>query len=116
MPRKPPDDDQPSLFDLARAKAAREAGIELATAANEAFMDNAMRVIEALKPGSHVTGEVVRKRCEQLGIRPKTPKSWGALTMDAIRRGLLVPTGQYVTPHDVKSHACKKPSYIRTDL
>lgn len=114
--KKDPNDGQPSLFDLQRAKAERDAGIELTAEANYDFMFEATAVIEEIAAGERVTGETIRKRCEEYGIRPKTPKTWGALTMHAISRGLLARTGKYVTPRDVKSHACKKPLYVRTSV
>lgn len=58
------------------------------------------------------TGEDLRKKLTRLR-RPGHPNAWGALIMQAVRKGLLIPTGRYLPMKDKSSHARKTPEYRR---
>jgi hypothetical protein len=59
-----------------------------------------------------VMGEDIRCMLTPRIGKPSSPHAWGALTNAAIRKGLIVATGQYRSMKDVRSHARKTAIYV----
>lgn len=98
------------LFDLAQARSLRDAGTASVTANADGFMDKALNMIAALPSGEY-RGEQVRLACTLRGIEPHHPNAWGALILAAQKRGLLRPTGRFVSAASKKSHASVQQVY-----
>ena len=60
------------------------------------------------------TGEDLRHFFESKGIRPNSPKAWGALVNTLIRRKLIRRTGERRHMRDSQSHARMTDVYNRT--
>jgi len=91
---------------MLRARQARDEGMRRVIGnAPPRWPQAAYAYIRALPAGSVVTGEIIRRRCLEAGIVPHHPNAWGAIINASIKRGILVKTGRYVQPIDVKSHA-----------
>jgi hypothetical protein len=58
-----------------------------------------------------VTGEDIRVMLLPHVGHPNSPNAWGNLTMQAVRKKLIVATGEYRPMKDVRSHARKTPVY-----
>jgi len=76
------------------------------------FIPRGLELIRGLEPGDY-TGEDIRARCEQAGIRAHHYNAWGAVIMAAIVRGLLTRTGRYQRAKDPRKHAHMNPVYTR---
>jgi hypothetical protein len=95
--------------DLFAALEAREAALARVGENSGGFMALGLAAIAELS--GEYTGEDIRFALKQRGIEPHHHNAWGALTMAAIRRGLLVPTGHYTKMCDPKSNARKTQTY-----
>lgn len=98
------------LFDLAEARNLRDTGTASVIAHAGGFMDKALSEIAALPSGEY-RGENIRAHCLCRGIAPNHPNAWGALILAASRRGLLRPTGRFVSAASKKSHASVQQVY-----
>lgn len=100
--------------DLRKARAARDAGINRVLGNNELWRMEALAEMQKLYRGWTGTAEDIR-----FGIAPKIgvpthPNAWGGLMNAAIRRGWFTPTGNWISPRDVKSHSRPTREYRRT--
>jgi hypothetical protein len=101
--------------DLFEARAARDEGLAIVEDHNEPWMDRALREVAALPPYAELTSEDIRFRLVGRGLEePGHHNAWGALTMNAVRRGLLLDTGQMRAMSGPKSHARRTPVWRRS--
>lgn len=68
------------------------------------FANRVRAIIQHYMRGQEVTGEDVRVRCLEAGVRPHHPNAWGA-TLRPLIGTLLVPTGERRSMRTSKSHA-----------
>lgn len=103
------------LIDLMQARSERDKAIQKVSLNNPNFMDMALYAFPGMKertaPGEEFTGEDISHRLFIMGIVPSHPNALGALIMQAVKRGLIVGTGKYVSMKSVKSHARKTQLY-----
>lgn len=105
--------EEMDLFAAADAAAARDAALEQVAANNKDWMARAMTAFSALPAGMEMTGEILRQHVGDAVGQPKHPNAWGAFTNALIRRGLLVPTGEYRPMTGAKSNARKTPVHVK---
>lgn len=90
----------------------RDEALEQVSDHNRAWLDRALKVLPYMKREHEVaTGEGMRVWLRANGLEePQHPNAWGALTMAAVRRGLIADTGRVVkmTLND-KSHGRRTP-------
>ena len=101
------------LFTAADAAAARDAALAQVESNNRDWMARAMDAFERLPAGMEMTGEILRKHISEAVGQPKHHNAWGAFTNALIRRGLLVPTGEYRPMTGAKSNARKTPVHVK---
>lgn len=101
------------LFDAAAAREARERTLKQVADHAGLWMDAALAEIGALPATWCGTGEDIRAGLEQRGLVPHHHNTWGALIGTAVKRRLIVPTGQYVGMRGSRSHARRTPVYRR---
>ena len=90
------------------AETARDEALERVS--REQFMRKALAAVRALPPGQY-TGEQIRLSLESRGLSPHHHNAWGALTMSAVRAGILVDTGLVEHMQERKSHGRKTAVY-----
>ena len=95
---------QPDLFDITAARAARDEGMDRVAGNAGDFMSAGLSAI-LLLPSGEYTGESIRAQLLKRSIVPHHQNAWGALIGLAVRRGVLVGTGRYVSARHVKNHA-----------
>jgi len=83
---------------------ARDEGMARVLKPNAAWLKAALETI-ATFGSRNFTGEQLRHALEPTIGPPTDPHAWGALTAAAIRRGLLLPTREYVRMKDKTSNA-----------
>lgn len=103
------------LIDLIEARAARDVAIGLVSDHSEPWMERALRMLPRVIPlGIPFTSEQIRLQLTEAGLEPPHHhNAWGALTMNAVRRGMLADTGQQGQMHTPKSHARRTPIWVR---
>lgn len=101
-------------MDLFEAADRRDAGIEEVSRPD--FIEAGLGEIRHFPAGAEITGVEIREACEDAEITPHHCNAWGALTMAAVRAGLLEPTGQYTRSSRAASHARAIQIYRRTYL
>ena len=89
----------------------KTAGIELVTSHNLSWMDRALEIIAGLGAGRLVTGEDMRHAVQDAIGRPGHHNAYGALISHAVRRNLLLKTGEWTKMRDPQSHARMTPVY-----
>jgi len=105
-------DDEPDLFGPTLGDKLRDEGMDRVL--HDDFAAEAFATIRAFIPvGEAVTGERVRKILTELDVVPHDAHAWGALINQAIKGGLLEPTGVRVKMDDPRSHSRKTDVYIR---
>ena len=102
----------PPEFDLFGGKSARDEAMDriISGRAGE-FIDDGLTAIGSLPRDLLLTGEDVRLRLREIGIRPRHHNAWGCLIRTAVLRRLLEPTGRWFHMKDISSHARKTPEY-----
>lgn len=101
-------------FDLFQGQALRDLGIGRVTQASGRWFDHAMRVVMRLPRGWRGLSEDLRPIIEgQIGPPPKSTNIYGALTREAIRLGILRPTGQRRPMRLGRSHARPSDEYVK---
>jgi hypothetical protein len=95
--------------DLWAARKARDEALSLVD--EPPYSDRALLIIPQMK-GRRVTGEDIRLTVERIIGQPHHHNSWGAIINAAVRRGLLIKTGDYTQMKTKKSHARVTPTYI----
>lgn len=99
-----------TLFDYAEARAARDAGMQLAAENSGDFVSRVLGVIRSLS--GEVQGENIRAACLDRGISPRSPNAWGAAINVAVKRGLLRKTDIFRPTQSVKTHGHPTVVYI----
>lgn len=81
---------------------------------NSGWMADALEACQRLPNGEVGTGEDIRARLLEGGLRPpRHPNVWGALLLALTRRGIIAPTGEY-RPMKVKtSNGRRTPVYLK---
>jgi hypothetical protein len=97
-----------NLFDAARE---RDAALSQVQANAGDFVERALDAIRVMPHGFCETGEGFRKLVERRGIKPHHHNAWGALINVAVKRGMLVATGEMAHMKGHKSHARRTPIY-----
>jgi hypothetical protein len=98
---------QADLFEDARS--ARDAGLDLVEANNNAWMIQALAMIRDTAFADMI-GEELRFTLRALGLpKPRHHNAWGALINTALRRGYIVKTGAYSQMSSSRSHARSTP-------
>lgn len=90
-------------YNLPLARIARNISIEQVL--REGFRDKVYNYVISLKKGIEVTGEDIRRGCENRGIFAHHHNAWGGTILGLIRNGYLTKTGHWAQMKDTKSHA-----------
>jgi hypothetical protein len=112
--------DRPDLFSWSQGQppgtvstnggeAARDAA--LAQVSRPDFMGRYLMFCRSLPAGALVTGEDISLACARAGIIPHHANAWGAAANMALKRGLLIDTGQRAKMRKRASHARQTPVY-----
>ena len=105
------DGDAP-LLDWMSARAARDAALEKGSLNNLSWHENGLEAIAKL---AHkippFTGERLRFALVTMIGAPEHPNAWGALVMDAIKKGLFADTGKWERMMSEKSNHRKTTVY-----
>jgi hypothetical protein len=89
----------------------RDRGLSRAVAASP-FLAEANRVLPSvLRPGERLLAEDVRVRLETRGVRPRSPKAWGALISQLVKRGTLRETGAWLPMQLNRGGSRRTPEY-----
>lgn len=100
------------LFDAAEARRRRDEGIATVIDHNRPWAARAMDAIIQLRGEfATFTGEQMRIHVGAMIGQPGHPGVWGAIFVAAIKRGLIVPTGEWRAMQTPESHARKTPVY-----
>ena len=99
-------DDQPDLFDIAAARAARDEGIDRVMDSEDDWATVAQRMaVDAFRPGWVGLFEVVRRELTARGIeQPHKPQCWSALSNALLCSGAFARVDDWDQPQGVKSH------------
>ncbi len=90
-------------YNLPLARIKRNIGI--AQVAREDFRDKVYDYIISVKKGVEMTGEDIRRVCENCGILAHHHNAWGGIILGLIKNGYLTKTGRWTQMKDTKSHA-----------
>lgn len=96
-------------YDLFEARAARDEG--MAEVTRPKFAALYLQYCTTLEHGLLVTGEDITRACQDQGIFPHHHNAWGAAANAAVRKGLLIDTGERRPMRLRTSHARKTPLY-----
>ncbi len=97
------------LFDYVEGVALRDEGIARVKAHSLDWHNDALLVVGSLPLGWEGLAEEYRPLViERIG-EPHSANCWGAVTMDAVRKGLLKGTDVWRSSRAKKSHARKQP-------
>ncbi len=98
-------------FSGREARRRRDEGIDRVENKGPAFTERVRELVGTLPAGLEISGEDIRLRCEEAGIRPHHHNAWGAAIMSCVRRSLIVRTGELVNCKRPESHARANPRY-----
>lgn len=89
----------------------KEEGIKIVLSRNESWSEHIMHVLETFcadrkKEGKPLFAfEEFRRHCRCLGVaEPRSHKAWGAVALEASRKGIIEWTGAYVPAKPAKTH------------
>jgi hypothetical protein len=100
---------QPDLFE---ALLARDEALETVIEnAGHDWKAKALTLIATMQKGTLATGEDLRLAISEKVGDPHHHNAYGALIMNAVRKGFIAPTGRYVRMKTPKSHARATPLY-----
>ena len=108
------------LLDYLASSQARDEGMQKVTVNNKEWMALALLQLEQIAR-SHdgwanteygVTGEDIRVMLIPYIGKPHSSNAWGVLICEAVRRKMIVATGQYRSMKDKRSHARKTAVYV----
>jgi len=102
----------PSDGTLAKALEKKDRALEATLVANKLWVKRAIAEVAVLDSRLQWTGEAVRLIVGGRVGHPNHHNAWGALVSLAVKRGLLVPTGELVPMRTPKSHARRTPVYF----
>lgn len=97
------------LFEHEECQTARDEALERVGYHAGKFMAFGIVMIRGLS--GEVTGEDIRIRLTAAGIKPHHHNAWGSLINEAIKLGILQPTGEYRHMRVKSSHARRTPVY-----
>lgn len=101
-------------FDLFQGQVERDRGIEQVTQGSGRWFDHAMQVVRRLPRGWRGLAEDLRPLIEaELGPPPRSTNVYGAITREAIKLGLLRPTGLRRPMRLSRSHARPSDEYVK---
>ena len=98
------DKDRQWLVSSNAGRMLRDEGIKRVIENSETWQDRALRIIQAAQ-FDQVTGEELREPVVLAIGEPHHPNAWGALINTAVKRGLIVKTGQYTQMRRASAHA-----------
>ena len=93
------------------ARKARDDGMERLRIRNRKWLARAMDQVRELEESVEWTGEGIRMHVRELVGDPSHNNLWGILVRDAIEKGLLERTGNWVNMELKSSHARCNPVY-----
>ena len=93
----------PRQYNLPLARIKRNIGV--AQVIKEEFKNKVYEYVISLKKGIEVTGEDIRRACEDRGILAHHHNAWGGTILGLIKNGYLTRTGRWAQMKDTKSHA-----------
>lgn len=100
------------LFDLFSSQNNRDLGIGIVSDNAGRWIDRFLAMVAGLPAG---WVGIAEKFQELMGDdRPHHPNAWGAATSMAVKRGLLVKTGQWFPMRKVTSNARMTPEYRKS--
>jgi len=104
-----------SAVDLFDAREARDRAVEQVSHNAGRWVDRALEMVSrVIPPRAEVTSEEIRFALTDNGLEaPHHYNAWGALTVAAVKRGLLVDTGRLGQMRGPKSHARRTPIWRR---
>lgn len=95
------------------AKQTRDAALDQVSENAESWMDAGIRELRAMigEFPAEFQGETIRERITPVIGSPHTHHAWGALTLTAIRKGIIRPTGEYRITLSQKTHGHRTAVY-----
>ncbi len=91
----------------------RDKACNAVLAANKKWREEAHAFMsECFTAGDKVIGEDIRNALTNFGIIPNHHNAWGAFVLRLVRRGELIPTGEYRSVKGRQSHARRTPVYL----
>lgn len=100
-----------SQVNLRRSREERDAALEQVNR-DPGFAERVQDVLVPRFIGTTISGEGVRLLCQAQHIEPHHHNAWGSAVNCLRRRGVLVPTGRWVSSMTVTSHATAIPMYL----
>ena len=100
--------NQLDMFDLPKAKAARDKGLARTKTNNEGWLETALRYCETspqLRAMKEFSGEDLRVAISPHVGQPRSPHGWGLVARYLMERQVIVPTGGLKHMRTEKSHA-----------
>jgi len=98
------------------SEGARESALKRVEVSAGDWFKFALASIPSVELPEEFTGEQLRHIITESIGRPHHHNVWGALTMQAVRRGLLFKTGRRTKMQDRRSHARMTDVYTRTEI
>ncbi len=98
---------------IPQVRATRDAAIEQVAGNAEEWIDEALACTRRLLPTFPVEflAETIRERLVPEIGPPHSHKAWGALTVQALKAGLIVRTGEYRITRSKKTHGHRTAVY-----
>ena len=98
-------------FDLFSSRSARDKALSKVSNNAPDYMTGGLSLIANLPHGTVLIGEDIRIKCRDAKLVPHHHNAHGALIKQAIKIGLLRPTGHYRQMKSVTSHARRTAEY-----
>ena len=99
------------IVNAGQSRAARDAA--LSKVLTQTFSQAFQKMVKKLPRSWEGTGEDLRLRAMRKGLYPYHCNAWGAAVRACVKRGELLPTGEYRQMKVVSSHARMTPLYIK---
>ena len=103
------------LFEADIAKSRRDAGLLTVDENAKPWSDIAFEALLGMRSETDLstfTAEHIRLQIEKKIGNPHHHNAWGALIMKAVKRGIIINTGEYVPMKTPRSHARRTPVYV----
>lgn len=65
------------------------------------------------KVGRTITGEIIRTRCVEAGVKNIPSSAWGGVVQSLVRQGILTKTAEYARMESPQARGRKSPVYVR---
>lgn len=95
------------------AKIERDKALTAVKKKSGEWFADAMAALEGLELEGEFTGEDIRHMVVEIVGDPHHHNTWGALIKQAVERGIIEETGEFVQMQDKQSHARRSPVYRR---